>query len=38
MNVYKSVYSDDMIPGVLRKLANVLNHLQGSELQIIKKP
>lgn len=38
MNVYKSIYPDDMTPGVLRKLPNVLNHLQWSELQIIKKP
>ena len=38
MNVYKSIYSDDTTPGILRKLANVLNHLQWSELQIIKKP
>lgn len=28
MNVYKSVDSDDMAPGVLRKLANILNHLE----------
>lgn len=28
MNVYKSVDSDDMVPRVLRKLANILNHLE----------
>lgn len=28
MNVYKSLDSDDVAPGILRKLANVLSHLQ----------
>ena len=37
MNAYRSIYPNDMTPGVLRKLPNVLNHLQWSEAQIIKK-
>ena len=38
MNVYKSINPDGLTPGELRKVPDVLNHLQWSELQIIKKP
>lgn len=38
MNVHISADPRGGAPGVLRESAKVRNHLQGSELQIIKKP
>lgn len=36
MTVYKSVDADDMAPGVLRKLANILNHYSDRSYKLLK--